>query len=367
MATESPVFMDALFAFASGHLSMSDPAYSTTAIHAQSRALQGLVTAIQTPVPEIAWHETTAAASLTLLMSAISLGDTDTWYSHLQGTENIISSAVALSPSGSALNGPEAFKQSAEGQWILRHFAYHDILGAVTLRRKPLMDAAYLDGITGVVDSYLGVGADLLQLIARVSCLDHDTCLTDAMGPEEMSSRKALFQETYPGLERSIRSWVCRTDAPPALAPVAYAYRSATLVYFYRVVRNRTQWPSQYSPDGEAARAQVLHFVEAEIQSAISQIIELAGAIPVGSFPETAMLFPLFMVGIETSSDYHKQVIRTRLLCFLELRRFQNVSRALQLLERFWARREAVGEEARGMDWTDILDEFTMGEGLLLT
>lgn len=65
-------------------------------------------------------------------------------------------------------------KQTSEGQWLLRNFAYHDILGGVTSGQRPVMGATYLQDIGEVIDTYLGVATPLLVYVAAISDLGHD-------------------------------------------------------------------------------------------------------------------------------------------------------------------------------------------------
>jgi hypothetical protein len=62
----------------------------------------------------------------------------------------------------------QTFKYRHECQWILRNFAYHDILGSVTSVQRAIMDAEYLKDITDVFNIYLGGTTSLLVFVAAM-------------------------------------------------------------------------------------------------------------------------------------------------------------------------------------------------------
>ncbi|KAF7547209.1 hypothetical protein G7Z17_g7903 [Cylindrodendrum hubeiense] len=362
MAMESVVLSDALLALASGHLSLVNKAYKVTALEARSNAIRNLAAAISTPSNMINRHETNAAACLAFVISEVGTGDCKGWYNHLQGTKNIIMSATAYSASGKVLHGPDAFKTSPEGQWVLRNFAYHDIVGSVTLRKRPLLDGSYLAGITDVVDSYLGVATELLCFLAKISCLDEYTKFNEHLPGEEVIRRKALFHSTCASLEKQLRDWHCHPAASPGLAAVAYAFRSAVLIVFYRLVRSRL-YPVDIGREDLHSKSSLIDIVQSKIHTQVTNTLSHVADIPIGTTPESALLLPLFLAGGEAREEGHIDAVRQRLRMTLEKRQFQNVSRALEVLEDLWElRKDQNGIEA---DWSHILDT-TRGD-LLLT
>ncbi|KAH7163583.1 fungal-specific transcription factor domain-containing protein [Dactylonectria estremocensis] len=363
MAMESVVLSDALLALASGHLSLINNSYKVTALEARSIAIRNLAMAIGTPSSLTTWHEITAAACLIFVVSEVGTGDCKGWYSHLKGAKNIIMSASVCSSSGKTLRGPEAFKTSSEGQWVLRNFAYHDIIGSVTLRKRPLLDSSYLDGITDVVDSYLGVATELLCFLATISSLDEDTKLNENMSSHEARSRDALFHSTSATLEKRLQDWHCNPDAPADLAAVAYAFQSAALIVFYRLVRSRLNLGDHTSLRTLYSNSRLVGIVQSKIRDHVSKIMSHVTSIPIGTAPESALLFPLFMAGGEAEEVCHVDLIRKRLQMTLEQRQFQNVSRALEILERLWDLRQR--KDGANADWSHILD--ASGGYLLLT
>ncbi|OLN92108.1 Transcriptional activator protein UGA3, partial [Colletotrichum chlorophyti] len=362
MAMESSVLYDALVAFASGHLSLSNESLRVTAIQAHSTAITSLTRALSAPQQQVTWYETKAATCLAFLIGEVCIGDNHGWYSHLNGAKSIIETAVATTSSGAVLRGPEVFKRSSEGQWILRNFAYHDMIGSLTIRRRPLLDCDYLDGITDVVDTYLGVATDLLRHVATLSCLDEETRLDSQMDPEETARRNAHFHSTCAGVEQELQDWRCRPDAAPELAALAHAFRSAVLIVLYRLVRSRSRLEDESAAEDSATASWAI--LPTKIRTQVSDILGYVAEIPVGSHTESAILFPLFLAGGEATEDAHMDAVRIRLQMTLQKRRFLNIGRALEILEEVWQRRR--NDEGVGVfDWTDILD--ATGEHFLLT
>ncbi|KAK2000909.1 hypothetical protein LX36DRAFT_571324 [Colletotrichum falcatum] len=361
MAMESSVLYDALVAFASGHLSLSNASYRVTALKAHSTAISNFATALSAPQHHVTWYETKAATCLAFVIGEVCRGDNRGWSSHLHGAKLLIESAVVNTSAGAVLRGPDVFKKSSEGQWILRNFAYHDIIGSVTLRRRPLLDSSYLDGITDVVDTYLGVATDLLRHVATLRVLDEETRLGPEFADEHVSKRRALFHATCKNVEQDLQHWQCRPDAPPELAALAYAFRSAVLIILYRLIRDRVTSDGDGQDEGSVATA--WDILPTKIRTQVSNILRHVSDISIGSHTESAILFPLFFAGSEATEEVHMDAVRVRLQMTLQKRQFQNIARSLSILEDLWRRRRTAG--ASRVDWTDILDET--GEHLLLT
>ncbi|KAK1968951.1 hypothetical protein LY78DRAFT_603537 [Colletotrichum sublineola] len=361
MAMESNVLYDALVAFASGHLSLFNESYKVTALKAHSTAINNFAAALSAPQQHITWYETKAATCLAFVIGEVSTGDNRGWSSHLLGAKSLIESAVVNTSAGVVLRGPDVFKKSSEGQWILRNFAYHDIIGSVTLRRRPLLDCSYLDGITDVVDTYLGVATGLLRHVATLSVLDEETRLGPEFSAEEISKRKALFHVTCTKVEQDLQHWQCWHDAAPDLAALAYAFRGAVLIVMYQLIRNRLA--SEGDGKSEGFSATKWDILPTKIRTQVSNILRHVSDIPIGSHTESAILFPLFLAGSEATEKGHMDAVRVRLQMTLQKRKFQNIARSLAILEDLWQRRQVA--DASWVEWTDILDET--GEHLLLT
>ena len=367
MAMESAALFDVLLALSSGHLSLTDESHKVSALENRSTAILNLAKTISTPSDELSRHETNAAACLGFVIYEAGVGDCRAWYTHLKGAHQIIASTSAKS-SGKLLEGPGAFKTSTEGQWILRNFAYHDVIGSITLRRRPLLNGDYLDGITDVVDSCVGVAVGLLAILARISCLDADTCHNWQTTTMDHQTQQ-YFITTSANLEQALLAWTCHPNAEPGLAALAYTYRNAALITLYRLIRNRlktgyiTSLDTHPSPSPSHPTPCPLETIQTKIQTQVSDTLTHLSNIPIGSEPESALLFPVFTIGGEARHEAQMEVVRTRLRHMAEKRHFRNLLQARWVLEDLWdLRSKANGVEA---DWTQIQD--AAGVDLLLT
>jgi transcriptional activator protein UGA3 len=342
MAMESKALADSIVSWASGHLATVDDSYALVALETHSSAISALSSSITSPHYDLALHETNAAACLVLLISEVCRGDREIWYSHLQGAKSIISSAQ----SGDKY-GVDAFKLSDEGQWVLRNFAYHDILASVTLSRPPLLNGAYLDGITDVVDSCVGVATSILKILADICALEHE--LNTSVLSDSDASEK--FQD----LDTRLTEWSCTADTSQDLACIAYAYRNAAQIVLFRACGHASSVDYCLPPEFDD------HLCRDNISFAVESLLDAIGAIPVGSLAESALVFPLFIAGGEAMTSEQQDIIRMRLQSTLEQRQFQNITRALQILEDLWQRRRT----DTTADWKDVLAES--GGGLILT
>ncbi|GME62124.1 hypothetical protein BBP40_011199 [Neofusicoccum parvum] len=268
----------------------------------------------------------------------------------------MIMSAASQGPGNLVSRGPDAFKKSPEGQWLLRNFAYHDILGSVTLGTKPLIPASYLEGITDVVDTYLGVGSEILIPISETSFIQTPPSANDldALQIQDGAVSHRDWQALQ-AIEQKLQSWHCRSDAAPALTATAYAYRSAAMIYLYRQMRKILK-AFNTSP-GPWFRQSELRELEVKIADEVANTLLQVSAVPSNDFPECALLFPLFMAGGEATEDTDIATIRARIGITYKLRRFRNVLEALEVLEEVWEQRRIGygGAGSRQADWEHVL------------
>ncbi|KAK3185527.1 hypothetical protein K4F52_005625 [Lecanicillium sp. MT-2017a] len=334
-------------------MSITNTELSTVALQIRAIALQSLRTAVESALTRGTSHETNAAACLTLVIGEVCVGNFGSWHNHLNAARHIIQSAVTHSSSGASLYGTDAFKGSNEGRWLLRNFAYHDVIGSVTMRRPPLLDSGYLEGITDVVDSYLGVATGLLAYISRLSVFTSDLL------HRSQDSRDAAIQandvQTWATLEEHILAWQCPPGTRQDFVDMALAYKYASLILLYRVAR-------RYPPLRARAEAtsshptNSTHSISDIIQGLVDKTLAQVAAIPVGTFAEAGILFPLFIAGGEAFCDDQVEIIRSRLQLTLEKRKFENISQALGVLEAVWARRDST-RPGVGVEWEQILDD----------
>jgi transcriptional activator protein UGA3 len=360
MAMESLTLRQALIALAAGHLALNNQTYKVLALEARSKALRSLADHVVAPNGDTKHFETNVAACLTFVIDDVGVATGQDWKNHMKAACHLITSAE-ITNGGKVLKGTDAFKTTAEGQWILRNFAYHDIIGSISSRQKLLLDGSYLVGIADVVDSYLGVATELLALAAVVRLLEEEERLDEDSPAEMKRQNEYRFFSVCSHLERRLKEWRCPEDTSTELAAVAHAYRCAILIVLYRAMRDRL-CSNQCGDTNNASHARAFVFLPETCGHQVTQILDHISKIPVGSTSESPLLFPLFLAGGEATRPEDMAVVRYRLQNLWERRRFRNISRAITVLEDLW-RRRLTGEP--NLDWTDLT--ATSGEGLLLT
>ncbi|KAJ4136535.1 hypothetical protein NW768_004151 [Fusarium equiseti] len=335
-------------------MSYADPSYTTVSLTARSKALNELSLAVSRPAPDSAVIETALSACLILLTSEVCLGSHQSWYNHLVGAKSLIACAQRRSDtSGSIVQGTAALRLTSEGRWILRNFAYHDIVGSVTLGTQPLLNPDYLSGITDEFDTYLGVATQLLGFIAEINCLSFDVM---NLPITSQNSRSHL------NIEHDIKGWHCPVGTFPTLESVAYSYRGAALILLYRKIR----WHLEAHNDTWLGRNVSLDKLEKNIQAVVASALDHIKMVPENDVSESPLLFPLFIIAGEVMYQEQMELVRRRLGSSYEKRRFRNISRALEVLEELWVGRQVQGVlGGKRPDWEDILR--ASGEPLLLT
>ncbi|KAB5526270.1 fungal-specific transcription factor domain-containing protein [Coniochaeta sp. 2T2.1] len=353
MAFEDKTLLDMLVAWSSAHLSLCDDSYRVKALEHRSTALRSFSTSISRSRDS---PEASLAGCLVLCSMSAILGDTAGWHNHLVGAAQIISHSTA---SASPQDGLVRVANTYEGRWLLRNFAYHDILMSVTCDREPLIRGRYWRFETrAAADTYFGLASDPMAWISEISvlnsCLKREAELpltTGRTGFElalsPVNQDGALLSPAVNGfttrlheIKLALRGWTCADSTDPCLVNLAEAYRSAAMLHLYRTMR---RWIPDTDPD-----------LDSKIQLHVGAIITHVGQMPLGCLPECTSLFPLFMAGGEAKSKPEMQFIRDRLQHIVTYRCFQNAVSALSVLEELWLQHTSIiGDHA--LDWLDIL------------
>ncbi|KAJ4856894.1 fungal specific transcription factor domain-containing protein [Trichoderma breve] len=325
MAIEEKALLDMLIAWSSSHLSLCDDTYRIKALEHRSTALQSFTSSLsKNESPEVSL----ACCLVFCSMSAV-LGDTAEWRNHLVGAAHIIRHAWLSSTQDESLKNPPY-----EIRWLLRNFAYHDILMSVTLDREPLIPGRYwIPQPMNELDSYVGLASEPLALISKISSLNGD-----AIRQMESSSPCSTYS-----IEFELQDWKCPESNSRCLVNLAEAYRSSALIHLYRVMRRRILGSSTE--------------LEGKIASQVTSIVYQLEQMPLGCLPECTSLFPLFMAGGETRSKSTMQFIRERLQHIATYRHFQNAASALSVLEELWLQHTSITGTMNShlLDWLDII------------
>lgn len=364
MAMESSPLLDTLIAWTSSHLSLFHDSFEVRALEDRSSALAAFAASLSTA--EILPELSLAGCLVFCSMEAI-LGDTAGWYAHLVGASHIIKRTYACTSSSSSCTGIDTLSRTMEGRWLLRNFAYHDILMSVSSNCAPLIPGHYwLSDNDNVVDSYFGVASEPMAHLSTISSLNAEMMEYGASDGRRLASSLpqhdfGTYQSatTMQGLSSSsfsikafhiegqLQAWNCAPSPDSSLMLLAETYRSAALIHLYRVMR-------RYDPS-------YMHILNQKIRRQVDTIVVNVSEMPMECLPECTLLFPLFLAGGEAEDERHIQYIRYRLGCLGKFRHFRNVDVALEILERLWAERKGSRTSNRGLarapDWLDILEE----------
>lgn len=343
MAMESETLANALVAYAASHMSISDAAYSPVSIHARSEALSGLAKDLT-----VGFVEINVATCMILLTSEVCDGNYTTWYTHLVGAKQLLCSGTEQGHTNIAF-----LKRTSEGQWLLRNFAYHDILGSVTAGQRPVMSTVYLQDIGQVFDTYLGVATPILVHISAISDLAQN----------QSESVVTVWLECL-RIRKALVDWTCPTVTSSAHMSLAHAYRGAAVIYLYRKMLSVREAIDQAK--GSVSPEQLLlSTVEDCLQDEVCEALNSVQKVPEGHPAESALLFPLFLAGAEAVKEHQMDIVRRRLSTMYGRRRFANILRAQQALESLWRARQSPRSASNvHPDWRQVVED--QGMGLLL-
>lgn len=349
MAMESQALQTALVAFSSANWSYLNQGSEVIVLENSSRALTTLSRSIRDA--DAAQQETNLAACLVLATSEISQGHRQTWFPHLQGARQILLTAHRQGYGGQSFHGADALKSTAEGRWLLRNFAYHDIMGSIVSGFPLLLNLEYAHDILDEVDSYFGVASTILISIARINSLilrEADSNATGNGSSADIGDDQS--QKEIEDIERNLIEWECSLqDSNTELHDMAHCYRNAALLLLYGRCYERD--PKLYAE---------------KIIPAVVETFSGISRIPAGSHTEGSMLFPQFMAGIFANSAEQVAMVRSRMNIILSTRGFRNIEVASTALDSIWSRTRAGSTSPTEiLSWPEIRQ--LVGDGLSLS
>ncbi|KAK1993814.1 alkaline phosphatase-like protein [Colletotrichum falcatum] len=345
MAFESPALMYALAASSSAHLALQDEDFKVAALQHSGLALAELKASMSRGTLT---REMRLAATLVLCsMESISCG-TGNWDRHLSGA------AACLEDKGHEDRQPlggcqapagdpkQALLRSYEGRWLLRNFAYHDIIMSVSLDRRPMVGGDYwVPDSSDLADPYFGLAARVVHLIGEISVLNAD--FAAAVPRSTDASTAADFSDRARSIETQLLNWKCPAGPGDAsLVSLAEAYRHGALIHLYRVLRRHVPYHSDP--------------LRRKTRKSVDAVCAASGSMPKGCYAETSMIFPLFMAGGEAETAEHVGVVREGLQSLNSRRRFRNADACVDVLDEVW-RLAAAGtrkHDSAKVDWLDV-------------
>lgn len=334
MAFVDPSLLHALFSYASAHLAHFDAASGPTIpvtpqarLEFESQVTRGIAEAIT----KNAVSETTVASALVISTSEVIGGDTSRWLLHLEGAGHLINHL-----------GPSKLRRTTDGAFLLRYFAYHDIMASLSTRRRTMVDGAYwvkdFDAVRSA-DSFVGLGHHIFRHMAAACDFIVDTADVDLSESSERRAQEILRAEDMAQALRlqDLHIQVDPTDShTDALVHHAEAFRFAALFYLYRHLLRFSDTDAVYKLRMRDCVTQILHHV-AQVRSNLCL--------------EIGLLFPLFMAGVGGSDDAGSvEYVQERLTCIEAWTKFRHVARARELLQMLW--------DSGRTDWEAMLQEL---------
>ncbi|ETS81094.1 hypothetical protein PFICI_06096 [Pestalotiopsis fici W106-1] len=344
MAFESTTLMYTLTAWASIHLSQIDTRFQEVALQHRGAALRLLKTELEeTTISREIW----LAVTMALCSMEIISDGVQNWYEHLVGG----ATALRFSLDRSAPHSSDITELATiEGKWLMKNFAYHDILTSVTMDRPPILAGDYwVDQDDQPADPYFGLAGQIVFLVGQTSHLNADLAAAKSEDPlfsYHLPGRAvgAKFSDRARAIENELLDWKYPSQyCGSSLAQLAETYRDAALLHLYRTLRRHL-----------AAYATVLN---QKIRRHVESICAKVRDMPTGCLPECTLLFPLFMAGGEAEELAHIAVIREKMRVINENRRFRNIEVCLQILDELWRLRiaGAGNESGNRVDWLDVI------------
>ncbi|CAL5872804.1 uncharacterized protein PFLUO_LOCUS7073 [Penicillium psychrofluorescens] len=333
MAIVDPSLLHALFAYASVHVDTASPAIPVTPearIKFESQVTRGLADAIKNN----AVTESTIACALVISTAEVIGGDTSRWLLHLQGAGHLINHF-----------GIPRLLRTSDGAFLLRDFAYHDIMASLSTGHRALVNGVYwvqdVNATVKSADSFMGLGHHIFTHLTEISAFAADTADLDLSSCSDRRSRETLRAED---MAQALRSEDLRLQVDPtdsyikALIHHAEAFRFASLFYLYRHLL-------RFSDAGAVYRLRM--------EDCVRQILHHVSQVPSNLFCEIGLLFPLFMAGIGCGDNTSMiQYIQNRLTCIETWTRFKHVGRARDLLQLLWDNGRTDWElMLRELDW----------------
>ncbi|KAL2370139.1 hypothetical protein BDBG_04826 [Blastomyces gilchristii SLH14081] len=334
MAIVDSSLLHALFTYASVHFDATAPV--STAISPRTRL--GFEThvarGISNAIARNTVTESTVACALVVSTAHVIGGDTSRWLLHLQGAGHLISHL-----------GPPRLLKIPDGAFLLRYFAYHDIMAALSTGRHPSIEGVYwalnIDGDVHSADSFVGLAHHIFRHITSICAFVADTSDLDASSSCDRLANETLRAETIAHALRSqdLHLQLRYTDNySEALVHHAEAFRFAALFHLYRRLLHICGPSAIYEQ----------HMVEC-----VQRIFSHVSLVPLNLYCEIGLLFPLFMAGIGGANDASAvHYIQNRLDYIETWTKFKHVTRTRELLQLLWDQKRTDWEVVlRELDW----------------
>lgn len=332
MAIVDSSLLHALFVYASVHFDANAPDATAITPRARLGFESNVARGISDAIARNTVTESTLACALVVSTAHVIGGDTSRWLLHLQGAGHLVNHL-----------GPPRLLKIPDGVFLLRYFAYHDIMAALSTGRRPSIEGVYwvhdVDATVHSADSFMGLTHHILKHITNICAFVADTSDLDPSSSCDRLAKETLRAESIAEALRSqdLRLQLTSTNShSEALIHHAEAFRFAALFHLYRWLLH-TCGPSA--------------IYERHMAECVQHIFSHVSLVPLNLYCEIGLLFPLFMAGVGGGNDASTvHYIQTRLDYIETWTKFKHVTRARELLQLLW-------DQGR-TDWEVMLREL---------
>ncbi|KAK2761683.1 hypothetical protein FQN54_001511 [Arachnomyces sp. PD_36] len=334
MAIVDSSLLHALFIYASVHFDATAPVPTSITPRARLRFESHVARGISDAISRNTVTESTVASALVVSTANVIGGDTSRWLLHLQGAGHLLNHL-----------GPLRLLKIPDGMFLVRYFAYHDIMAALSTGRRPSIQGVYwaqdVDADVHSADSFMGLAHHIFRHITDICTLVADTSDLNPPSSSERVANETLRAENIAHALRSqdLRLQLsCADNHSEALVHHAEAFRFAALFHLYR-------WLLQLCGPNP--------IYEQHMAECVQHIFTHVSLVPMNLYCEIGLLFPLFMAGLGAGNDANTvQYIQTRLDYIETWTKFKHVRRARELLQLLWDQGRTDWEVMlRELDW----------------
>ena len=314
-ALQQPELMTALQASSAAHQLQSFPEATTNeyfqrkAQYEYSEALSSFSRYLRNGQVDF---ERAATCAILLTFTDVVQGGTEEWYHHLQG-------AIAIINGARGIVDP---RNITYHRFMTRFLIYHDVLAAVATASPTALDPSFYEEeeqqvVSENLHSVAGANSLLLASIARICRLNA------AYGGSEPGDFGLLYSEADI-IEQKLLSVQYSSACSLLLHVLHEAYRASGLLLLYQTL------------EFVESSASLIQILNAKSKSCYNDLMNYLLRIPVDTLISPALLFPLFIAGISSTSKTDQALIHEQLSALYSKLRFGNIKSALSILRDIW-------------------------------
>ncbi|CED83269.1 Zn(2)-C6 fungal-type DNA-binding domain [Phaffia rhodozyma] len=260
-------------------------------------------------------------------------GSTEKWFHPLLQARKVVQRMTA-----------EKRQKSWVAKWLMQNWAYHELLSSTTSLDGPSLEPEeYGVILSGGMNTFMGPSMMVFQLIAEISrlsvqaaqCIHFEDRAARIESLRVLAAREARLKTRLDAVYPEFPSTA--DPSSPAISYHLIAFRAHVLtarLYLRQVVSHCN------------AFSLVTQLLVNQLLATIAQLV--------GTPAESSLLFPLFVTGVDATTDADRREIKARFDMIDTNCRIGNIQTAFSLLEEIWDRNEG-GE--KWVDWPKLSRE----------